>query len=74
MAVALDEKTAIQEFVQQRPYDYALVPQGRYVAQEYGVTSFPTNVVVDRQGKVVFHAQYHPNMLAYLQKVIEQAK
>ncbi|WP_086597192.1 TlpA family protein disulfide reductase [Hymenobacter crusticola] len=74
LAVALDDRAAIQEFVQQRPYDYALVPEGRYVAQKYGVTSFPTNVVVDRQGKVIFHAQYHPNMLAYLQKAIEEAK
>ena len=73
-AVALDDRAAIQEFVQQRPYDYALVPDGRYVAQKYGITSFPTNVVVDRQGKVVFHAQYHPNMMAFLQKAIDGAK
>ena len=74
LAVALDERTAVQTFVGQRPYDYALVADGRYVAERYGVKSFPTNLVIDRQGKVVFHAQYHPNMAAYLQKAIEEAK
>ena len=74
LAVSLDDRAAIQNFVQQRPYNYALVPDGRYVAQKYGITSFPTNVVLDRQGNVVFHAQYHPNMLAYLQKAIDEAK
>jgi thiol-disulfide isomerase/thioredoxin len=74
LAVALDEQDAIQEFVKQHPYNYALVPGGRYVAAQYGITSYPTNLVVDRQGKVVFHAQYHPNMMAYLQKAIDEAK
>lgn len=74
VAVALDQRDAIETFVQQHPYNYALVPDGRYVAQRYGVKSFPTNLVVDRQGKVVFHAQYHPNMAAYLQKAIDGAK
>jgi peroxiredoxin len=74
LAVALDEQDAIQEFVKQHPYSYALVPNGRYVAAQYGINSYPTNLVVDRQGKVVFHAQYHPNMMAYLQKAIDEAK
>jgi len=74
LAVALDDRAAIQTFVEKRPYDYALVADGRYFAERYGITSFPTNVVVDRQGNVVFHAQYHPNMAAYLQKAIEEAK
>lgn len=74
LAVALDDRAAIQTFVEKRPYDYALVADGRYVAERYGIKSFPTNVVVDRQGNVVFHAQYHPNMAAFLQKAIEEAK
>ncbi|MBD2717273.1 TlpA family protein disulfide reductase [Microvirga sp. STR05] len=74
LAVALDERAAVQAFVEKRPYDYALVTDGRYIAERYGVKSFPTNLVLDRQGKVVFHAQYHPNMAAYLQQAIEEAK
>jgi peroxiredoxin len=74
LAVALDDRATIQTFVEKRPYDYALVADGRYLAERYGIKSYPTNLVVDRQGKVVFHAQYHPNMAAYLQKAIEEAK
>ena len=71
LAVALDERADIQDFVRQYPYDYALVPAGRYVAQGYGIKSYPTNLVLNREGKVVFHAQYHPNMAFFLQKAID---
>nr|WP_246455577.1 TlpA disulfide reductase family protein [Hymenobacter citatus] len=71
LAVALDERADIQDFVRQYPYDYALIPAGRYVAQGYGIKSYPTNLVLDREGKVVFHAQYHPNMAYFLQKAID---
>ncbi|HEX8507037.1 MAG TPA: TlpA disulfide reductase family protein [Hymenobacter sp.] len=74
IAVALDERPAIQAFTKEHPYEYALVPGGRYIAERYGIRSFPTNVVVDRQGQVVFHAQYHPNMAVHLQKAIDAAK
>ena len=74
LAVALDERPAIETFVKEHPYEYALVPGGRYTASQYGIGSYPTNLVVNRQGKVVFHAQYHPNMATFLQKAIDEAK
>ncbi|MBF9237303.1 hypothetical protein I2I05_07825 [Hymenobacter sp. BT683] len=51
-----------------------MVPSGRYIAGRYGIQSYPTNLVIDRQGKVVFHAQYHPNMAFFLQKAIDEVK
>lgn len=74
LAVALDPAAAVQAYVQEHPYAYALVADGRAVAARYGITSFPTNLVVDRQGNVVFHAQIHPNMATYLQQAIDAAK
>jgi thiol-disulfide isomerase/thioredoxin len=74
LAVALDPAADVQAYVQDHPYAYALVPDGRAVAARYGITSFPTNVVLDRQGNVVFHAQIHPNMATYLQQAIDAAK
>jgi hypothetical protein len=74
LAVALDERDAIEEFTKGHPYEYALVPGGQYTAARYNIASYPTNLVVDRQGKVVFHAQYHPNMAAFLQKAIDEVK
>ena len=74
LAVALDQRPAIEKFVKQYPFEYALVADGRYIADRYSVNSFPTNLVLDRQGKVVFHAQSHPNMQAFLQRAIDEAK
>jgi thiol-disulfide isomerase/thioredoxin len=74
LAVALDEHNAIEKFTKDHPYEYALVPGGRYIAERYGIRSYPTNLVVDREGKVVFHAQSHPNISAFLQKAIDDVK
>ncbi|MCC3153329.1 TlpA disulfide reductase family protein [Hymenobacter sp. BT770] len=74
LAVALDQRGAIEKFTQQFPLEYAIVADGRYVAEKYGVRSYPTNLVLDRQGKVVFHTQIHPDIVAYLQKAIDEVK
>lgn len=55
LAIALDDKTALKEFLQELPFDYNIVDEGRFIAQQYRITSYPTHVVVDKEGKVSFH-------------------
>lgn len=56
IAVALDEKFLLKEFLKTTPFRYTIVDDGRFIAQKYGITSFPTNVVVDQEGKIIFHS------------------
>ncbi|UYZ59677.1 TlpA family protein disulfide reductase [Hymenobacter latericus] len=74
LAVALDEKFAIQKFTKDNPFAYAHIPGARALAQRYGVRAFPTNVVLDKEGKVVFHALSHPNIAGFMQKAIDGVK
>ncbi|KUG08501.1 TlpA family protein disulfide reductase [Solirubrum puertoriconensis] len=74
LAVALDEKFAIQKFIKENPFAYAQIPGARAMAQRYGIRAFPTNVVLDKEGKVVFHALSHPNIAGFMQKAIDGTK
>ncbi|MEN9598948.1 MAG: hypothetical protein RL596_1259 [Bacteroidota bacterium] len=75
LAVALDEKSEIESFLKQIPFTYTIVDNGRWLAQNYGITSFPTNVVVDKEGIVRFHATGYSTSLPYwIEKTIEEIK
>lgn len=56
IAIALDEKYEIQEFLKANPFLYHIIDGGRYIASQYGITLYPTHVVLDKEGKAVFHS------------------
>lgn len=75
LAVALDEKSEIETFLKQLPFHYTIVDNGRWLAANYGINTFPTNVVVDREGVVRFHATGYATALPYwIEKTIEEIK
>ena len=55
IAVALDEKYELVDFLKTTPFKYNIIDRGRYIASSYNINLFPTHVVVDKQGKVIFH-------------------
>jgi thiol-disulfide isomerase/thioredoxin len=55
IAVALDDRADLQQFLKSFPFDYDIVDQGRYLADRCGIRSYPTHVIIDQQGKIYFH-------------------
>ncbi len=55
IAIALDQRYDLEQFLKTSPYHYNIIDNGRYIASQYGVTLYPTHVVIDRTGKVLFH-------------------
>jgi thiol-disulfide isomerase/thioredoxin len=75
LAVALDDKSEIESFLKQIPFQYTIIDRGGWLAQGYGIKSFPTNVVLDREGIVRFHATGYSTTLPYwIEKSIEEIK
>jgi len=74
IAIALDDSYDIKQFLKTSPYNYHIIDNARYLANDYGIKSYPTNVVVDRQGKVKFHSSgYGPNTPYWIDKEIKAA-
>ena len=65
IAIALDDKAAIKDFLKLMPFNYQIVADGRYATEKYGVRAFPTHVIVDGAGKVYFHTVSSPRQLFY---------
>lgn len=55
IGIALDEKYELADFLKQTPFNYHIVANGRFTAQKYGINSYPTHLVLDKEGKVAFH-------------------
>jgi thiol-disulfide isomerase/thioredoxin len=54
VAIALDGASDLEDFLKTKPFKYHMMYDGRFLAKRYGVTSYPTNVVIDTQGKIAF--------------------
>ena len=73
VAVALDQKFQLEEFLRTMPFKYNIVDEGRYLAEKYRVQSYPTHVVVDKEGKVYFHTTgLGMNTVYWIEKCIRE--
>ncbi|PZR22374.1 MAG: hypothetical protein DI535_26340 [Citrobacter freundii] len=71
LAIALDEKTQVQSFLQKSPFHYNVISDGQYIASMYGINSFPTHVVLDKAGKVLFHTTgYGAGTVPWVRKTV----
>jgi len=75
IAIGLDEKSDIRNFIKDYPLAYHIVEDGRMYADLYRLNLYPTNVVLDKEGKVRFHStSYYPNNTYWIKKTIDEAK
>lgn len=75
LAVALDKKYDLEGFLKQTKFKYTVIDNGRYVADQYSIRSYPTNVIIDPEGKVYFHTTgLAVNTAYWLRKSIGQLK
>lgn len=71
IAIALDSKSDLRKFLKSTPFKYAIIPDGRNIAQNNNVTLYPTSVVVNKDGVVLFHSSRGGSAnFAWLAKVV----
>lgn len=75
VAIALDEENVLKNFLSTVPFLYRIISNGRFVTQGYGIRSYPTNVVIDRESKIYFHSTgFAPNTTLYMRRAIQEIK
>ena len=75
IAIALDYKYDIKQFIKDNPFDYHIIDDGRMYANLYKITLYPTNVILDKEGRVRFHASgYATNTPYWIEKTIDELK
>lgn len=74
LGIALDGPSAVEQFKLNTPFDYQQIASGQSIASQYGVKGYPTHVVIDKSGKVVFQTVgLAQNTIYWLHQSIQQA-
>ena len=73
IAIALDLKSDIKDFLKRSPFNYTIIDDGKYIADKYGIKSYPTHVIINQEGKVYFHSSgLAPNTVSWIRKSIDE--
>ena len=68
----MNEKNKIEKFLKTTPYKYNIVAAAKDVIGTYGVTSFPTHIVIDKNSNITFAVNgLGPTTIDDLEKMIE---
>lgn len=73
IAVGLDDKVSITNFLKMNPFDYSIIDNGKWIARMYHLQAFPTHVVIDSQQHIYFHTTgLSSNTIDWLRKSINE--
>lgn len=73
LAIALDESFELKNFLKTTPFDYHIIPDGRYFSQKHGVTNYPTHVIVGKDGLIKFSGVgLASNTVYWIEKTIKE--
>ena len=52
LGVATDRADAIRDFLKKFPFKYEIVPEGTATASAFGVSVYPTHILIDKAGRI----------------------
>lgn len=75
IAIALDQKEQLEPYLKNNEFKYNVIPAGKKIADSYKITGYPTQVIVDKEGKVAFHTVSYYYVTDYwMRKTIDELK
>ncbi len=73
VSVSLDVKSYIKKFLDDTPFNYQIISEGAFLAKRYGIALYPTNVILDKTGKVAMHwVGQSPSAPYWMKKTIDK--
>jgi peroxiredoxin len=51
---ALDDEGRLREFLKKTPFKYKIVAGSSSIVKQYGVSAYPTHVLINKQGQIEF--------------------
>lgn len=71
LAITFNKKEMIQEFLKTNSFNYTIAPNANDVITMYGVQSYPTSIVINKEGEIVLkELGYRTNIRQVLSKSI----
>lgn len=73
LAPALDGRDELVSFLRETKFEYQIIDESRWFAQKLGVTSFPTHLIIDKEGMIRYHSTgLSLGTVTWIRKTLEQ--
>lgn len=73
LAITHDEATSVTEFLKKKEILLTVIPNEQKTIKNYQIQFFPTNIILDQEGKVVFAKDgFERDMIKLMNKTIEK--
>ncbi|MEC3906418.1 TlpA disulfide reductase family protein [Tamlana sp. 2201CG12-4] len=74
IAIATDPEYRLSDFLSKKKFNYDIVPDGKWIADKFGVSAYPTNIVIDRKGTIqLFEIGYKSDLIERMTYQIDKA-
>lgn len=75
IAVALDQKEQLESYLKEHEFKYNVIPAGKNIADSYDIPGYPTQLIIDKEGKVAFHTVSYYYVTDYwMRKTIDELR
>lgn len=75
IAIAPDSRSELRSFLKTHPFEYTIIDNAQTIIDQYGVKSFPTHLIIDKDGKAAYHsAGASVSTIHWLRKTIDELK
>ena len=72
LALGLDSKSDIYNFLETQKFEYQLVPNSEPITEDFRIGVFPAHIVIDPKGKVVLESMgFYPSTISNIEKSIQ---
>lgn len=71
-AVTYDNKNIVDAFLKKIKLDFTVIPDDRKTINQFGIQFFPTNIVIDSNGKIVYVNDFFGNGIKEIDKVLQK--
>lgn len=72
LALTFDKEELVHQFLNSKPFNYTIVTDAMATINTYGIQSYPTNLIIDQNGKVVLKEfGYRTNIKSVLKATID---
>ena len=73
IAIGLDDEYTIEKFLKTHPWNYNMIDEGRWIASKFEITSYPTNIIIDKKGIIqFFEIGYKSNIKSIMTNKIDE--
>jgi len=74
LALTFNDVKHVERFLSSHEYDYTILTDSHDTDVAYKINSWPTSIVIDKQGKVAFTSNYNPDIYNEIAGVIEKSR